>query len=598
MLTPAAHAGSAVDDPVPLAPTVTSLGPYEECAPNLCAPHGGPGMPGRFRITPNAADKDVTKYRLQTSDGVREISAAEAESFEVTPAQSGLFFLIVEAADRGSRYGPGTRFDFKVGRVTQYSHWRFDEGLADPSATVAADSGEADERHDAVLHTEGSGWSPVARGGDQDRALLLDTPEGQRPREYAETARPAVDTAQAYTVSAWAYLTGTGDDRVVLSAPGRHGTALELLYSAADRKWAFGRTAQDTPGAPSVRSLATGEAVPNAWTHLAGVFHTRHDADPSNDTVQLYVNGRPQGDPVVLAERAPAYEPWRATTGLQFGRGYADGDYDHYFRGRIDEVTVWQWPHTPLGIRNMTEVRKPNGEAAFPLAARWDAATTEDGRIRQTGPYPGGDLTPSPTGATLDAEEGSLVLDGETGHATAQGPVVDETGSFTVSARVRADSAAMAGKPVGHRALIAGQRAGAGYSWALWLRKTTEETYRWEFTRTSLGADGSAAETARVGSSEQAVLDTWVEVTGVYDTVETAGAGRLALYVDGDRQLGWGSADMTGTQQGDGALTVGGDPGGSSGAAHALAGAVKSLRLWTGAMNAHYVMQHVLPAPQ
>ncbi|GGQ20705.1 hypothetical protein [Streptomyces roseolilacinus] len=47
-----------------------------------------------------------------------------------------------------------------------------------------------------------------------------------------------------------------------------------------------------------------------------------------------------------------------------------------------------------------------------------------------------------------------------------------------------------------------------------------------------------------------------------------------------------------------GALTVGGDPGGSSGAAHALAGAVKSLRLWTGAMNAHYVMQHVLPEPQ
>lgn len=261
-----AHAQGAAEDPVPLAPTVTSLGPYEECAPNHCLPHGGPGMPGRFRFTPNAADQDVTGYRVRFGDQVRTISTAEAESFEITPTESGVFFLIVEAKDWGSRYGEPTTFVFKVDPVAQKSRWRFDDGLDDPAATVAADSGAGVERHDAVLHTEGTGWSPLARAGAQDRALLLDTPEGQRPREYAETARPVVDTSKPFTVSAWVYLTGTGDDRVALSAPGSHGTALDLRYSAADRRWAFGRSAQDAPGAPSARSLAADEAVPHAWT--------------------------------------------------------------------------------------------------------------------------------------------------------------------------------------------------------------------------------------------------------------------------------------------------------------------------------------------
>ncbi|MEU3447171.1 LamG domain-containing protein [Streptomyces thermolilacinus] len=591
---PAAHAQAAADDPVPLAPTVTSLGPYEECTANHCLPHGGPGMPGRFRFTPNAADQDVTGYRVRFGDKVRTISAAEAESFEVTPTESGVFLLDVQAVDWGSRFGAETTFTFKVDPALAHSRWRFDDGLNDPAATVATDSGAGGERHDAVLHTDGTGWSPLARAGEQDRALLLDTPDGQRPREYAETAGPVLDTSKPFTVSAWAYLTDTGDDRVVLSAPGSHGTALDLRYSAADRTWAFGRSAQDAPGAPSVRSLAANDAVPNAWTHLAGVFHTQHDTDPSNDTVQLYVNGLPQGSPVVLAEQAAAYEPWRATGALQFGRGYADGDHDHYFRGRIDEVTAWKWPRTPLEIRRMTEVRDRNGDAVFTPAAHWDAASTEGGRVRQTGPYPGGDLGLSPTGASLDAEEGSLVLDGETGHAATDGPVVDETGSFTVSARVRVDSAAMAGKPDGYRALVAGQRAGAEYSWALWLRKHSQDAYLWEFTRTSLGPDGQPAEMMTAGGSDYAALDTWVELTGVYDTVETKGAGKLSMYVDGMEQMSWRPADLTRPQQGAGALAVGGDASGEAATAHALPGAVKTLRAWTGAITVPYMDQYVM----
>ncbi|KUH35414.1 MULTISPECIES: LamG domain-containing protein [Streptomyces] len=591
---PPAYATTATDDPVPRAPRVTSLGPYEECTTNQCATHGASGLPGRFRFTPDPADEDVTSYRVRVGGEVHTISAAEAESFAFVPPTAGFYVLYVEAADRGSRYGPETTFSFKVGYVEEAARWRFDDGLTDPSATVAADSGVRGAHHDAALHTDGDPWSPLARAGDRDRALLLDAPGEGRPQEYAQTARPVVDTSRPFTVSAWAQLADTGADRVVLSAPGEHGSAFELLYSAADRRWAFGRTARDEPGAPRVRSLATtADPARNAWTHLAGVFHTRHDTDPSNDTVQLYVNGRPQGSPVVLAEGAPAYEPWTSTAGLQFGRGRTGGAYDGHFLGRIDEVRAWQWALTADDVRNETDVRDAEGYPAVPLAAHWDAASAGDGRVPQVGPYPVGDMTLSPAGATLDAGEGSVLLDGVAGHLSATGPVVDETGSFTVSARVRVDSAGLESKPVGYRALVAGQRAGSEYSWALWARKTSPETWRWEFSRTVLGPDGESTDTATVGSNEVVAADTWVDLTGSYDALD--GNGRLTLYVDASWQYGSGASELNGVQQGGGVLGAGGDARDGATTEHALPGALKSLRVWTGAMTPDGLWRHVLP---
>jgi hypothetical protein len=591
---PPAYATAATDDPVPRAPRVTSLGPYEECTTDRCAPHGGSGLPGRFRFTPDPADEDVTGYRVRVGGEVHTISAAEAESFVFVPPAADFYRMDVEAVDWGSRYGPPTTFSFKVGYVEEAARWRFDDGLTDPSATVAVDSGVRGAHHDAVLHTDGNPWSSLARAGDHDRALLLDAPGEGVPQEYAQTVRPVVDTSRPFTVSAWAQLADTGADRVVLSAPGEHGSAFELSYSAADRRWAFGRTARDEPGAPRVRSLAaTADPAMNAWTHLAGVFHTQHDTDPSNDTVQLYVNGRAQGSPVVLAEGAPTYEPWTSTAGLQFGRGRTDAAYGGHFLGRIDEVRVWQWARSAEELRTETDVRGADGHPAVPLAAHWDAASAGDGRVPQVGPYPVGDMTLSPAGTTLDAEEGSVVLDGAAGHLSAAGPVVDETGAFTVSARVRVDSTGMESKPVGHRALVAGQRAGTAYSWALWATKTSPETWRWEFSRSALGPDGVPADTVTVGSDEVIAADTWVDLTGSYDALD--GTGRLTLYVDASRQYGFGASELEGVQQGGGVLAAGGDARGGAAAEHALPGALKSVRVWTGALTADDLWRHVLP---
>ncbi|MFJ8647177.1 LamG-like jellyroll fold domain-containing protein [Streptomyces sp. NPDC093546] len=578
------------DDPVPLAPRVTSLGPYSECTANACVGEGGPGMPGRFSIVPNPVDTDVTGYRVHLVGGpVYEVSAEEAASVEVVPSQAGPITLRVEAKDRGLRYGPAAVFVFKVKPVEQAGRWRFDDGLADPASTVAKDSAPVAEPHDAIVHAYGETWSPLARRGAQDRSLLLDrTPVG-RPAEYAATSAPVVNTDQSFTVSAWAYLGDRTADRVVLSAGGKQDSAFALYYSAADKKWAFRRAAQDAAGTTSARSLAdTANPPVNVWTHVAGVFDTKYDADPSNDTVQLYVNGHPQGEPVVVATVAPAYEPWRATSGLQFGRGRTAGAYGQYFRGRVDEVTAYQWALGEEALR-AEAVADEEGQPAVVLAGHWDATVSKGSRIEQRSPYPARAMELSPTGATLQSNGGGLALDGKSGYARVGGPVVDETGSFTVSARVRLDSVAMESKPVGYRAQVAGQSAAAGASWGLWVTKYGPGIHLWQFSRTAAGTDGTAGETVTVGAEEMAEMDTWVDITGVFDAQPTWGSGKegeITLYVgpSGQRRSEFGAP-----QQGTGALTVGSESGTSA----FLPGGLKSLRVWTGAMTAHQVATEV-----
>ncbi|MFI6103003.1 LamG-like jellyroll fold domain-containing protein [Streptomyces sp. NPDC051310] len=583
------------DDPVPKAPRITSLGPYGECAADPCAGAGGPGMPGRFSFAPDPADTDVTGYRFQLLGApARDIGAAEAVSSEVIPETDGVHILSVRAKDRGDRWSAPAEFRFKVNRIEDAGRWRFDDGLADPAATVAKDSAPVGEPDDATLHTDGSGWSPLARGGEQDRSLLLDSRDPRKPQEYAATERPVLDTAESFTVSAWAYLTDTRADRVVLSAPGEQEAAFALHYSAAEKKWAFRRGARDEAGTAHIRSLGEASSPPvRVWTHLAGVFDTKYDSDPSNDTVQLFVNGRPQGRPVVAAEAAPSYRPWRATGGLQFGRSRTAGAFRDHFRGRVDEVAVTQWARTERGVRAEAQVTD-SGSPATPLVAHWDAAASGGSRLREVSPYPARDMRLSPTGAAFRAEDGSLALDGTSGHAAGSGPVVDETGSFTVSARVRVDGAALEAKPDGYRALVAGQRAGAGHSWALWIRKHGPGAYVWEFSRAALAGDGTPVEVT-VSGSEPARTDAWVDLTGVFDAHQPwssqekgSGTGQLALYAGfWDVTHGWSGVNRS--RQGTGELTAGGVASGGF-----LPGALKSLRVWTGAMTANEVFQQVV----
>ncbi|WTB16407.1 LamG domain-containing protein [Streptomyces sp. NBC_00829] len=587
----------------PKAPRVISLGPYSGCT--SCVGEGGPGEPGTFQFKPNTSDADVTGYRFwQVSmTEAKTVTAAEAEKITVTPTAAGEARLFVQAKDVRERWGDTAEFSFKVKPgLGEVGRWRFAEPPEGRGNGLSADSGTEGTRHHAAL-TGGAEWSDLARRGRNDFSLGLASTDPAKQQAYASTGTaPVVDTRDSFTVSAWAYLTDAKSNRVVLSAPGDQDSAFTLYYSSQDKKWAFNRGVKDVTGAAHVVAYGDAANAPvGVWTHLAGVFNTQGNADRADDTIQLFVNGRPQESPVRLSGAVAAYEPWATTTGLQFGRTKANGTYQQHFRGHLDEVAVWQRALIPVEIRQESELAQ-EGVPAVALVADWNAGRATGGEIQDRSQYGRPGLKLSPEGAQLKASEGgddTLVLDGGKGYAAATGPVVDETGSFTVSARVRVDRAQWQAKPIGYHGMVAGQKNAGESSWALWLDKTDLDedgvaSYMWRFERTAV--DGTGKVTARVPLPADDVLgdagfDTPVDVTAVFDAAQTDPAapdgqsGKLLLYIGTTPQLLKPDAGLTAAAQGTGELAAGrGASGGSTG--HYFAGSLDQLRIWSGAMTA------------
>jgi hypothetical protein len=545
---------------------------------------------------------------------------------DVKPSLSGLQTLSVEASDlkldkEGRvRWGPPAYFSMKVDLAPEASgRWRFEELKPGSGTMTAADTATVGVRHNATLvGAAGTGGSTRARRGAGDYSLRLndDTTDPAQQTGHAATASPAVNTQGSFTVSAWVYLTDASENRVVLSEPGSKNSAFTLYYSTAYRKWVFNRADKDQAEPVFIRSLADETNPPlKVWTHLTGVFDTHKDADKSDDTIQLFVNGQPQGDPVVLAAAASTYEPWAATGGLQFGRSVKAGTGSSHFFGLLDEAAVWQDAREADQIRDEDRLEK-DGVPANELVAHWDATISSGSQVVESPedpdnpastsfPYSRGGLTLSGSGAALTGDDATaLVMDGATGYASATGPVVDETGSFTVSARVRLNKTSLTSKPVGYRGLVAAQATPAGKesSWALWVEKVAEGIYQWKFGRTAVDSTGKVIDTAvapaevPVGDKE---WDTWVDVTGVFDATKDFTAadgsqrfGVAQLYVGPFVQQGEEDPGLAVAQQGGGVLSVGrGSADGVTG--HYLPGDLAKVRVWTGAMTADQVNSQI-----
>ena len=335
-----------------IAPGTGTAGRYSECTATLCEGKGGPGMAGAFVFKPNAADKDITgfEWRLMTTTakGAKQVTGSTA-TVSVTPSLAGTQILSVRAKDVRSRWGTYSEFAFKVApRQGAVGRWHFDDSSPGSGATVAKDTATVGVRHDAALHTDRAGWSTLARRGEKDYSLWLNDGSAGTRDGYADTSGAPVNTGDSFTVSAWAYLTDTTQNHAVLSAPGTHGSAFTLYYSAQYKKWVFNRTAQDVKDNPVyLRSLGDATPAAKVWTHLTGVFRTEgpdgaSNTDPADDTLQLFVNGRAQGAPVVLGKASATYRPWTSSNGLQIGRSLVQDTYGENFQGRVDEVAVRQ----------------------------------------------------------------------------------------------------------------------------------------------------------------------------------------------------------------------------------------------------------------
>ncbi|MEU7213858.1 LamG domain-containing protein [Streptomyces sp. NPDC044989] len=570
-----------IDSMPPKPPQVSISAPYAECVQNEedsstdCVAGGGPGVSATLTFKPAAGDANTAyQYRL-SSDAAwsGEITGAPAIA-TITPGRSGLYHVYARAKD-SLGWGGQSVTDFIVASGGKaVGEYHFDE-----ASGAAADSATVDGPDDATLHG-------AVRDADRGRRGLLTHESDGSPREtpvtdkgltlngtsdYAATSTPVVDTRASYTVSAWAMLQpGVARNQTVLGQDGGFYSGFYLTYREADKTWTLSTSPKDaTDGNISEQKVtATQPASRGVWTHLAAVY------DASKKQIRLYVNGRLQGSDTVSAA-------WVAEGGLQIGRVLWRDAYTDYFAGSIDEVTVWQDALTDELIADKARLMNSPDRAAVELVANWSADRGSGTLVPDTSGY-GRPL--SLTGGAQVAGE-AITFDGTDDAAVASGPVVDDTGSFTATALVDLDSDKLLAKPVGYVGQVLGQRTKDGSAWGIWfergadktgwdpetMEEKTEPTGYWRFGR--LNADGTFD---AVASSEEAVMDGMVRLTGVFD----APAGTISLYL---------SRNLNGDPQAFTAKVGSGDFALGKGVSkdtwqHYLPASLEEARVWAGAM--------------
>ncbi|MFD9781500.1 LamG domain-containing protein [[Kitasatospora] papulosa] len=568
-----------VDPTAPKAPKITFVTPYTQCTPTVCEAHGEPGVEGSFTVASAAGDNNVAyQYRLSNDAAWSAEIAPSAMPAKITPQRPGTHQLYVRGKDSVGRWGAQSVVDFLVGAGSApLGRWHMDE-----ASGVAKDSATDDGPDDATL---GPGAVRDDRGrrglithdesGDalttpvEDRGLSLDGATG-----YAATSASVLETRSAYTVSAWARLDRTSAAAVVLSQDGSQYSPFILSYSKAYDKWFFGvKEADSDTGKAYFGVTGKGPVAVGAWTHLAGTY------DPATQKLALYVNGLVQGTTTVSMPGG-----WASTGAMQFGRYKWAGSYQHAFPGSIDEVSVWQRVLTPAQIAEEAALLISGRYAGLELIAGWSADLGSGTTVPDPASGYGKALTLA-GGASL--KDGDIVLDGVDDSATVSGPIVDDTGSFTVTTLVALDEAKLAAQPVGFIGQVLGQRAADGSAWGLWFQISGHRTFLdeetmeertvpvgfWHFGR--LNTDGSFSSVASVS---EVVMDGAVRLTGVFDAQDGEGtiALRTGYVLNGDPKVFTAKAGT-----GDFAL---GKAFASGTWKHFLPARISEVRAWAGAI--------------
>lgn len=570
-----------VDSTAPMPPTISGGEPYSQCT-EVCVAAGGPGVAGVFTFTPAAGDLNVTGYKWRLA-GQSPPTAPGPSPASVKPPLAGLNQLFVAACDT-------------VGGVVRCGAeqvaWPFMVAAPDGPAglwpvggadtTKVADTSAAAEKHPLTL--AGATLNPLGRRGNLpgDKAIGLNGTTGYA---YATTTSapvapsPVVNTAMSTSLSAWALLSDASHSGAVVAVGNNDATSsgMALTYSPTSQSWVFLLHRVDSTGAVVyVRSSATTAGPPlNVWTHLSGVY------DAAGGTIQLFVNGRPQPKVAVPAAELPV----QSSGPLTVGRHNERPNIYQYFAGRVDEVSVHQRALTDEEAAQIAESFGDDGTAVA-LSGYWSADSPAAPLPDQSG-YGRPAMGLSVAGAVHDPAAGVISFDGATGFAAATGPVLDESASFTVSSTVSLDRAALAGKPVGYRAQVLGQRsaaAGAESSWSIWYQQVAtgpDPGGVFVFGRTGLNGAGAVVATAQVASMPFLLTDGQVlRVTGVYD----AHTNTLRLFVDLDPAPSGDSDSFDFDQQGGGELSAG--RARRAGAwRDFLPGQLYDVRIWAGAMT-------------
>lgn len=385
----------------------------------------GVGVYGHFTI--DSPSDDVVSYTYDFVGGPYGTVSAERPGAAVTisylPLTSRPNSLTVRAIDRSHRSSGEAHYDFnvKAGRAP-VARWKLDDPAGSRSA--AAETGTAAHAGSGVTF-----GGPAPAGTGTTATVALDG----GGHGFLTSDAPATDTRKTFAVSAWVRPAETGRNMTVASqdADGAPGFGLGLRRQDSGATWSFAiGDARVSGGAPE-----TGE-----WAHVLGLY------DAETGKARLYVNGHEVGTAADAtgAETAGAF---------QIGRARGAAGYGDQWHGDIGDVQV----HDRVVVPNeMAELayRKPKLLGHWSVENATDGVSPEqsDGAPLRLGTgasiYRGSDSScipelepdcayvPSPL-----VGDGHLRLDGESGYAAADGPVVDTGNSFTLGVVVRlADS--------------------------------------------------------------------------------------------------------------------------------------------------------------
>ncbi|MGW1558460.1 LamG-like jellyroll fold domain-containing protein [Streptomyces sp. NPDC002144] len=385
----------------------------------------GVGVYGHFTV--DSPSDDVVSYTYGFLGGPYGTVSAERPGAAVTipylPLTSGPKSLTVRAIDRSGRSSGESRYDFNVkdGRAP-VARWRLDDPAGSRSA--AAETGTAARAGSGVTF---GGPAPV--GTATTATVSLDG----SGHGFLTPDAPAADIRKTFAVSAWVRPAETDRNMTVASqdADGAPGFNLGLHRQDSGLAWSFAiGGARVSGGAPE-----TGE-----WTHLLGLY------DAETGKALLYVNGHEAG---TAADATPA----EAAGAFQIGRARGAAGYRDRWHGDIGDVQVHDRVVVPDEAADLA-YRKPKLLGHWSLENATDGVSPEqtDGAPLRLGTgasiYRGSDDSCIPD---IDPDctyvppplvgEGHLRLDGESGYAAADGPVVDTGDSFTLGVVVRlADS--------------------------------------------------------------------------------------------------------------------------------------------------------------
>ncbi|MFE0477798.1 LamG domain-containing protein [Streptomyces sp. NPDC058947] len=581
-----------IDTDSPPPPVVSSAdGVYLPAETDPAA--GGVGTPGKFTFTPGDASpttagiqSDVVSYRFKLNSGSVSppipVAKGTSTTQTITPNQAGENTIQVWGYDAAGHSSLTGYYSFLVkGAEKPSGIWHLDNALTDSTAAT---------QH--PLSSSGATWDTLARSGTGAARLNGTT-------AYLSTSGAVLDTSKSFTVSAWARLEKKDVNYTVLSQAGTHASGFQLYYSTAYNAWIFNRHQTDVTSPTIIRSIGTKPPVLKAWTHLAGVY------DAAAQTLQLYVNGVPQGKPVPFTTT-----PWKASGAMQVGRLLNDGTGQEYFAGTLDEVKVWSRALADTEVTHeawLEDEDLSDGTAGDPvpaLVAKWDATDTANATgttVKDTSGFGrnltlnGAALTQITTGDPELGEEvttsQTLTLNGTSAHATATGPIVDDSGSFTATAWVTLDPAKLADTNKSYAAQVFGQSGTSQSSWGVWYEQPAGSAQgRWTFGRPDKDGTGAAWTESASTAATTAQLGVPIMLTVVYDAQaasdpdDTSKLGALKLYVDSAQMGDEDGVPYTAPWQGSGAFEIGrAKINGAS--VRYFPGTLDSVRVWAGATS-------------